>query len=134
MVNNSLKDYINLIKSTISPQLISEKTWRNINQVCQILPSALTTFFGFECRLGIVEAHADFLLCASTEEAGRKVLGDKDYSINLPKFLSNYLVWKNIQNFSYEWNNEASPLSEKVNNIWLEFDICLLYTSDAADE
>lgn len=52
MIKNSLNDYINLIRPTISTDIIDENNWQNISKVAQYLPSALTTFFGFESRLG----------------------------------------------------------------------------------
>lgn len=45
MIKNSLNDYINLIRPTISTDIIDENNWQNISKVAQYLPSALTTFF-----------------------------------------------------------------------------------------
>ncbi|WP_330204433.1 2OG-Fe(II) oxygenase [Cyanobacterium sp. Dongsha4] len=123
MIKNSLSDYINLIKPTISHQIIDNDTWKNINHVAQFLPSATTTFFGFESRLGVAKAHCDFLLCADGNEAGKKVLGDRTYSIKLPEYLLNNKIWININSFCEEWNKPDSILLEKIDNIWLEFDI-----------
>ncbi|AFZ53173.1 2OG-Fe(II) oxygenase [Cyanobacterium aponinum] len=123
MIKNSLNDYINLIRPTISTDIIDENNWQNISKVAQYLPSALTTFFGFESRLGTPKAHCDFLLCADATETGKKVLGDKEYSIQLSENLLIHPVWKNVNIFGQLWNDKGSILSEKINNIWLEFDI-----------
>lgn len=53
----------------------------------------------------------------------KKVLGDKEYSIQLSENLLIHPVWKNVNIFGQLWNDKGSILSEKINNIWLEFDI-----------
>ena len=122
-LNNSLVNYLKILRPKISDQLIAHKYWRNIEAVAQVLPSTITTFFGFESRLGSSEAHADFLLCADAQEMGRKILADQNYPITLAPYLYGHSVWKQIRNFGEQWNNPSSPLYEQVNNMWLEFDI-----------
>lgn len=123
VLENSLRDYLKLVKHYISPQLISPENWDNINTLSQVLPRAITSFFGFECHLGVKEAHADFLICADAAEAGRKILAGDNYSITLPSFLMEHPVWSNIRDFSSNWDTDTSPMYEKVRNVWLEFDI-----------
>lgn len=123
ILENSLTDYLKLLKPDISPQLVSPENWYNINTLSQVLPRAITSFFGFECHLGVKEAHADFLICADAAEAGRKILAGDNYSITLPSFLMEHPVWSNIRDFSSNWDTDTSPMYEKVRNVWLEFDI-----------
>jgi len=120
---SSIADYLKLVQPHLVPQLISLENWSTINTVAQVLPSAITSFFGFECRLGIKEPQADFLICADAAEAGRKVLAGNDYPITLPDFLTTHPVWSNIRKFSNHWDTNTSPLYQKVRNVWLEFDI-----------
>ena len=121
-VDNSLAGSLKLLKPTIS-HLIAPECWHKIESIAAVLPGAITSFFGFECRMGIEEAHADFLICADAGQLGRKVLADDEYSAALPSALYDCSVWQQINNFSLQWNNPDSPLYEGVNNIWLEFDI-----------
>ncbi len=86
-IDNSLADYLKLLKPTISPHLIAPQCWHQIESVAAVLPSAITSFFGFECRMGIEEAHADFLICANARQLGRKVLADDQYPAALPSAL-----------------------------------------------
>jgi hypothetical protein len=118
-----LNVYLELIKPYIPSQLISSDNWSNISEIARILPSAITSFFGFECRLGVEEAHADFLICADAAEAGRKILAGNNYSIELPDFLMAHPVWSNIHNLGTAWDTDTSPLYDKVRDVWLEFDI-----------
>ncbi|AFY58618.1 hypothetical protein Riv7116_6269 [Rivularia sp. PCC 7116] len=123
IVTNSLTDYLSLLNSFVPRELIAESEWRKFNHIGNILPSALTTFFGFESRLGIPEAHGDFLICADAHEAGRRVLAANSYDIDLPTELLHHPVWMNIRKFSTNWESEASPLYDKITNVWLEFDV-----------
>lgn len=120
---SSITDYLKLVRPYISHQLISPDTWYNINTLAQILPRDITSFFGFECHLGVKEARADFLICADAAEAGRKILAGDNYYITLPSFLMEHPVWSNICEFSTNWDTNTSPMYEKVRNVWLEFDI-----------
>ncbi|MEO1374752.1 MAG: hypothetical protein AAFW70_10610 [Cyanobacteria bacterium J06635_10] len=122
-VTKSLKDYLDIIEPGIIPELITTKNWDNIKTVASVLPQSLTNYFGFEYRLGNNTSYTDFLVCAGAYEAGKKVLGNEDCSINLPSLLMQEPEWQNINNFSQSWNNTSSPLHNLVYNVWLEFDI-----------
>jgi hypothetical protein len=122
MATGSLSEYIRLIKAHLPIALIDTAQWDSILGISDILPSAMTTFFGFECRLGNAEAKADFLLCADASEAGRRVLAANAYNIDLPKTLFHHPVWQHIRLFSTNWESEASVLYDRIRNVWLEFD------------
>lgn len=122
MITSGLSEYIYLIKEHLPSALIDNSQWEKIVKVGDIIPSAATTFFGFESRLGVLEAKADFLFCADATEAGRRVLAANAYGIDLPKVLFDHPVWQNLRRFSTNWDSEASVLHEQVRNIWLEFD------------
>jgi hypothetical protein len=123
MAISYITEYLSLIKFYIPVELIDEEQWAKFELVGKCLPSAVTTFFGFECRLGVPEAKADFLICADASEAGRRVLAANAYDIDLSKELLQHPVWMNIRRFCTNWESEASPLYDKVRNVWLEFDV-----------
>ncbi|MBD2387082.1 hypothetical protein [Cylindrospermum sp. FACHB-282] len=123
LLKNSLGNYLATLAPYIPSQLISNENINNIQKIAQVIPSAITTFFGFECQLGIQKAQADFLICLDASEAGRKILGEDDYVVKLPDFLMQHHIWNRIYEFGKHWNNDTSALYEKVNNMWLEFDV-----------
>jgi Rps23 Pro-64 3,4-dihydroxylase Tpa1-like proline 4-hydroxylase len=116
----SLTEYLDLVKPFVSSQLIDAQSWREIEAIAQLLPSQLTSFFGFECRLGNPEAKADFLLCVGADETGQKMLAG---GAEFPDRLLHEPAWAQIRNFAAVWQEQASSLHQKVNNIWLEFDV-----------
>jgi hypothetical protein len=123
MVPDSLVSYLQLMKLHTPVELIDLEQWDRISSIGLAIPSAATTFFGFECRLGQPDAKADLLLCADATEAGRRVLAANAYSIDLPQELMQHPVWQNVRHFSTNWESEVSVLYEQVRNIWLEFDV-----------
>ncbi|MDH6059586.1 hypothetical protein NWP17_03885 [Chrysosporum bergii ANA360D] len=121
MINSSVKDYVKLVQPYTSSALISSATWGKINAIAALLPSDITSFFGFECPLGIAAARSDFLICAEAAESGREVLAANHGG--LPKLLLSDPIWHQIHKFSQAWQNETSALYQQVHNVWLEFDI-----------
>jgi hypothetical protein len=122
MATGSLTDYLALMEAHVPTALIDAAQWQQIHAIGQFFPSAITTFFGFECRLGVADAKADFLLCADATEAGRRVLAANAYGIDVSQDLFYHPVWQNLRQFSTNWESEASILYDKVQNVWLEFD------------
>ena len=121
MINSHLTDYIKLVQPYTSSDLISQETWSKINAVAEFFPSKITSFFGFECPLGIAAAKSDFLICVDVAENGREVLAAEHEG--LPKCLMSNPVWNQIHKFSQEWQDEKSALYQRIHNVWLEFDI-----------
>ncbi len=120
---NSLTQYLDLVKPWVSDQLIDATHWSAIAAIAAWLPSRITNFFGFECRLSNPAPQADFLLCVGNHEMGQQILaGQLSYLALQPKLLRQS-VWQQVQQFSQIWLQESSCLAEHVNNIWLEFDV-----------
>jgi Rps23 Pro-64 3,4-dihydroxylase Tpa1-like proline 4-hydroxylase len=120
--SNSLAEILCLIEPAVVPKLMTVSNWKTIDRIAQILPNALSSFFGFEYRLGDALAEVDFLLCVAADEAGKKVLGDRTYPISLPESVTQEPIWQRIQTFAREWNTSNSAIAKEVFNIWLEFD------------
>lgn len=121
-ISNSLAEILRLIEPAVVPKLMTVSNWNTIDRIAQLLPNALSPFFGFEYRLGNNLAGVDFLLCVAAEESGKKVLGDRNYAISLPALVTEEPIWQRIQTFAREWNTSTSSVAKDVFNIWLEFD------------
>jgi len=117
---HSLTEYLALVKPYVSSKLIDAESWCDIEAIARHLPSQITNFFGFECRLGTEAAKADFLLCIGAAEVGQKILASESA---LSDCLLREPIWSQIRNFVTCWQNKDSPLHSNVNNIWLEFDV-----------
>ncbi|MEL6928505.1 MAG: hypothetical protein AAFO95_07715 [Cyanobacteria bacterium J06600_6] len=120
---NSLSTYLNTIEAELKPDIIKPQNWQNIQAIANIFPQLITSFFGFEYRLGDTNAYSDFLLCIDGEEAGKKILGDRQNGMQLPDHLIEQPEWQQLFNFAQLWCADNSLLGDLVSNMWLEFDI-----------
>ncbi|WP_244349449.1 hypothetical protein [Thermostichus vulcanus] len=115
-----LSDHVQVIQPSIPVELLDAESWQGIQAIAQWLPGSLTNFFGFECRLGIPEAAGDFLICLDAQEAGRNTLASAEYGASL---LQSEPIWQRIHQLGQHWQAAGSLLSERVHNMWLEFDV-----------
>ncbi len=119
-LRHPLSEHLQVIQKTVPSELLNAQTWQGIQAIAQLLPGSLTTFFGFECRLGIPEAAADFLICLDANEAGRRTLASADYGAGL---LQSEPIWEQVHRFGQLWQEAGSLLGERIHNMWLEFDV-----------
>ncbi|MCF2970436.1 2OG-Fe(II) oxygenase [Synechococcus sp. Nb3U1] len=115
-----LSEHLQVIQPSVPVELLDAESWQGIQAIAQLLPASLTNFFGFECRLGIPEAAGDFLICLDAKEAGRNTLASAEYGASL---LQSEPIWQRIHQLGQHWQSAGSLLSERVHNIWLEFDV-----------
>jgi hypothetical protein len=107
----------------VGEQLISPETFSDIQEIAGLLPGAITDRFGFECKLGVDQPKADFLVCCRTRQGAPEILAGQKPDWDLPFSLQGQPVWRRIRTFSQNWNNPESPLCQGVHNMWLEFDV-----------
>lgn len=121
----NLKELLDItVRPYMPPALIQSTALERINKVANQLPERLTSFFGFECRLGDTKPNADFLLCIFKDNYGQHILANPHTQENqLPKAWLNHPTWKRIFNFAQNWAAETPSLFQQVDNVWLEFDI-----------
>ncbi|MBD2533207.1 hypothetical protein H6G97_28005 [Nostoc flagelliforme FACHB-838] len=122
-MNSPLTDYLTAIASDIPPALIDSESLTNIQQLVKELPAELTSLFGFECRLGKNQDAVDFLLCTRHCQVGSQILTGTHPKTKLPERFFTNPVWQKVRNFSSLWTQPNSLLSQKVDNVCLEFDI-----------
>lgn len=118
-----MEDYLKIVAPHISHQLISPESLGHISSIARMLPASLSSYFIFECRLGEVQPAADFSLYLPASEGGRQILAGHHSAIDLPSNLLTNSVWSNLRQFCSHWANPASLLYEKIQRLWLEFDV-----------
>lgn len=127
---NSYAEYLRPFLPYIPSDLISAQCFERVLSVTQPLPAALGIGpFMFECNLDGRPA-ADFsvaVMASRGDHAALSRLGSTD--ITTPP-LDNP-GWTRIRQFARSWADGSSSLSHTVEEVWLEFDVCL--TRDAPD-
>jgi len=103
--------------------LVSKDNFREILNVARLFPGNLTSFLGFECRLGESNARADWAFAISGLNGDRYVLTNLLKEGYLPGQLLDQNEWRQIRDFSKAWADPESILNDKVQCFWLEFDM-----------
>ena len=103
--------------------LVSKENFREILNVARLFPGNLTSFLGFECRLGESNARADWAFAISGLNGDRYVLANLLKDGYLPGQLLDQTEWRQIKDFAKAWTDPESILNDKVQCFWLEFDM-----------
>jgi len=114
--------YLKSAESHLS-QLISSDNLKEIFAVARYFPGNLTSFLGFECRLGDPEARADWAFAVSGSGEDRRVLINLLKEGYIPDGFLEQPEWQQIINFASSWCDPHSILQDKVKCFWLEFDM-----------
>jgi hypothetical protein len=124
---NSYADYLQPFFPYVPSGLISAQCLDRVSSVTQHLPAALGIGpFMFECSLDDRPA-ADFSVAVMASRGDHAVLSQQD-STGITPPLDNP-DWTRIRQFARSWMDASSLLGHMVEEVWLEFDVCL--TSDA---
>lgn len=96
-----------VVQPYVAPALIAPAHLAAIQAIARHLPSTLTTFFGFECRLGATAAPTDLLLSVAPP-GGRAVLAEPGTA--LPTCWRQQPVWQRLEGCARHWADPASVL------------------------
>jgi len=111
----SIDDYLQVaVAPYLSARLIDNEGWQRIRRWSLLLPGAMTEFFGFEIRLGTLDALADFLVCSDRDGIA------KTATIRVCEESPSF--WRPLNPFFNSWTDPASNIYKNVHNFWLEFD------------
>ena len=115
-------NYLSAAEPNIS-DLISPQNFKEIISLAHLFPGNLTSFLGFECRLGDFDSRSDWAFAISGIEGDRQVLANLIGNGNFPPQLSLRPEWKQIADFAKVWVDPNSILQQKIQCFWLEFDM-----------
>lgn len=120
----SLADHLHaaLLPCQIYP-LISPESLNHIKPIAAKFPGIITDSFGFECRLGESAAAADFFIAIYPAIGGRDILLEQELEKLSPQTHPAYEIWSSILEFTRQWSDTKSVLYDRIDNLWLEFDL-----------
>jgi hypothetical protein len=121
MANTSILSILELARPALPASLIDSLGYENVAAIAGQLPGQLTTFWGFECRLGETDARADILFENSKQSRGSQLLAGQ-ISSSLDALCQAAPAWHNLRKFAALWINSDHLFQQYVKNIWLEFD------------
>ena len=115
-------NYLSEAKTNIS-NLVSPENFKEIISLAHLFPGNLTSFLGFECRLGDFDSRSDWAFAISGRGGDRQVLANLIGNGTFPQQLSSQLEWQQIADFAKVWIEPNSILQQKIQCFWLEFDM-----------
>lgn len=128
---DSLKNTLLITKTGLDERLVSSEELVKISQIADLLPTFPTVLqAGLECHLGSSEPKADFMAAFSTSNCGREALSRSSQQL---VSRDNNSAWSRIYNFCDHWTDINSPLYQKVDRVWLEFDLVKPQLSDVSE-
>src|SRR5262245_43546752 len=98
------------LSRAIDADLISPECFSDVGEAVRGIPSALTSYFGFECPLGSARPVADFALRVASPNERRILAGIADGQ-SLPDRLLEQPIWKQLRRFGEAWADQADPLA-----------------------
>ncbi len=120
-MSDTIAYYLESIRNFLPASLIDKTGYTRAMAVAAQIPKYLSTFWGFEVRLGTDEALADILFSVKKDSEGQRLITETS-------FPSGHLqgdtgsAWKKLHDFAGLWSLTGHPLHELVHNVWLEFD------------
>lgn len=115
-------EVVRAVAPYLTADLISPTHLTHLQTIAGRLPTTLTNYFGFECRLGEAAATADILFCVRQVANQPLVLAGLRRGIP-EEWGQQETVWQRVRDFGREWATPTSRLFRKVQDIWLEFDV-----------
>ena len=121
---NSYSEYLQPFLPYISSRLMSRQCLDDILFVTRSLPPTLAINpFHLECSLD-ERPITDFSVCAMASYGGHAALSKLGSTGTMALPFANRACWEQIRRFALSWADASSLLHQKVEEVWLEFDIC----------
>ena len=115
-------DYLDFIEKYVPEDLISQNNFSQLKNIAGNFSGDLTSYFGFESRLGSSKAKVDFSFAVSSKRGEREALVNLITKNNLPDTFYMHPEWQQLSNFTLVWMDPNSILHDKVLGVWFEFD------------
>ncbi len=131
-MNESILSVLEHVRPSLPPGLIDEEGFQCLAGVAGRLPAELTTFWGFESRLGEARASADILFETRKQTRGQSLLAGQTPS-SLDSLCNQSRVWRSLREFAGRWADPEHPFSTFIRNVWLEFDTAASFSNESGE-
>lgn len=132
-MSESVFSILELARESLPSSLFDEEGYAHLATIAQMFPEELTTFWGFECRLGEPEAKADILFETKKQSRGLSLLAGHTPS-SLDTFCEQWPTWQSLRTFAKHWADPDHLFYNSIRNIWLEFDAAAVASSTQVAE
>jgi hypothetical protein len=119
---DDVRDLVSAVGPYLSDALVSPSSLTDLERLARRLPRHVAGVT-FECRLGESDAHADLSLHFGRADGGRETLSGRGVFAGPAAGLLGHPIWSRIHRFAREWVSPQSPLHDRIERLWLEFDV-----------
>lgn len=117
----TIADILKLIFPYVPEVLVPLSHRMKLLAATERLPGTLTHCVDLECRLGQAQASTDLPFCITPDE--RSALARLSELSGFDKSILNSPAWQRLLAFSAEWADGTNKLHDRVENVWLEYDL-----------
>jgi hypothetical protein len=110
------------IEPSLPESLFGEECRAQMRRVADRLPTRLSSFWGFECRLGEPEPLSDILFEIKKEGFGPALLAGESPSA-LDELCETYPAWGKFRALAKKWIDPSHYWRRDIRNLWLEMDL-----------
>lgn len=114
-----LDDYLATLEPQLPVSLVGHESCAALRRQLGLLPAALTSFFGFECRLADEDLPTDLQLVVRAGSRGQAILAGGDREIAMPDAWQDCPQWRQVRQFAQAWQRMPE---DHVPLVWLGFD------------
>ncbi len=118
----SILAVLELVREALPVGLIDREGYVRLAAIAEQLPEELTTFWGFESRLGETAARADILFETRRESRGQSLLAGTSRSA-LDELCRRWETWQMLREFARLCQDKNHVFAAGIRNLWLEFDV-----------
>jgi hypothetical protein len=110
------------VRPALAPVLLDDEGYARLATVAALLPLELSSFWGFEFRLGERQPRADILFETLKGSLGHQLLAGNSPS-SLDQLCQAFSGWRTLRTFAGYWLQPDHPCHRLARNLWLEFDL-----------
>jgi hypothetical protein len=118
----SLGDVLDGVAPSLPESLFGEECRRQMRLVAGRLPTRLSSFWGFECRLGETASLSDILFEVKKGTQGPAFLAGRQPSA-MDGLCLEYPAWEKFRSFAQGWTDTEHAWNRDIRNLWLEMDL-----------
>jgi len=121
-VSHALQHLLSL-QPHVPERLISTQNFKEMKKIAEYFTGGMTSFFGFESKLGNLTPESDYMFAISSKKGERESIKKYLQSKNIPEEFKEKQEWQRVSKLVKCWGEKESEIYEKILGIWFEFDV-----------
>ncbi len=125
-------DILNSIQPDLPARLLDGEGLQRLVRAAKLLPAEMSTFWGFETRLGDPQALMDILFEIRKGTPGPPLLAGHTPSA-LDLLCRERTIWEQLRTIAKKWTDPSHLFHVHIRNLWLEVDLAEATSAEDID-